>query len=207
MEKVQTYKASKVFFTSDTHFFHNNIINFCKRPFQDVEEMNEKLIENWNKVVSDDSTVFHLGDFAFGGITKWKEILGRLNGSINLILGNHDLSNTSIVSLKENFHSVSVQEKIIVGNQVILLSHYPLLCYAGIYNNLGIWALSGHVHLTPNKEFNTGKDIPRMEYMLPKQYDVGVDFNNYTPISFYDLKKKMDYQIANNVNLLHWLNE
>lgn len=49
--------------------------------------MNEALIENWNKVVSDDDTVFHLGDFAFGGSNVWKEIIPRLKGHINLIIG------------------------------------------------------------------------------------------------------------------------
>lgn len=85
------YDPDHVFFTSDTHFGHANIIRFCKRPFENVEEMNEVLIENWNKVVSDDDTVFHLGDFAFGGSNVWKEIIPRLKGHINLIIGNHEI--------------------------------------------------------------------------------------------------------------------
>lgn len=80
-EKKFKYSPDHTFFTSDTHFGHANIIRFCKRPFENVEEMNEALIENWNKVVSDDDTVFHLGDFAFGGSNVWKEIIPRLKGS------------------------------------------------------------------------------------------------------------------------------
>ena len=57
------FDGDKVFFTSDTHFYHANIINFCKRPFANVETMNEALIENWNAVVGVDDIVFHLGDF------------------------------------------------------------------------------------------------------------------------------------------------
>ena len=56
--------GSKIFFTSDTHFDHANIIKFCDRPFKDVEEMNWKLIKNWNDKVPQDGLVFHLGDFA-----------------------------------------------------------------------------------------------------------------------------------------------
>ena len=59
------FDGDKVFFTSDTHFYHANIINFCKRPFANVETMNEALIENWNAVVGANDIVFHLGDFCF----------------------------------------------------------------------------------------------------------------------------------------------
>ena len=64
------FDGNKVFFTSDTHFYHANIINFCKRPFANVETMNEALIENWNAVVGVDDIVFHLGDFCFGGFAN-----------------------------------------------------------------------------------------------------------------------------------------
>lgn len=92
-EKKIKYSPDHTFFTSDTHFGHANIIRLCNRPFQNVEEMNEVLIENWNKVVSKDDTVFHLGDFAFGGSSVWNSIIPRLNGHINLIIGNHDRKN------------------------------------------------------------------------------------------------------------------
>ena len=67
-ESKMNYKfdGSKVYFTSDTHFYHSNIIGFCKRLFKNVEDMNETLIENWNQVVSQDDIVFHLGDFCMG---------------------------------------------------------------------------------------------------------------------------------------------
>ena len=87
------FDGNKVFFTSDTHFYHANIINFCKRPFANVETMNEALIENWNAVVGANDIVFHLGDFCFGGSAEWTNILNRLNGRIYLIVGNHDLKN------------------------------------------------------------------------------------------------------------------
>ena len=82
---------SKIFFTSDHHFGHSNIIKFCKRPFKDVEEMNEVLIERWNEKINPEDEVYHIGDFA---MTKDNElvanILDKLNGTKYLIVGNHE---------------------------------------------------------------------------------------------------------------------
>lgn len=137
-EKKIKYSPDHTFFTSDTHFGHANIIRFCNRPFQNVEEMNEVLIENWNKVVSKDDTVFHLGDFAFGGSSVWNSIIPRLNGHINLIIGNHDRKN-----LRQGymlyFDMVVPQLQIEIEDNSIYLIHYPFLCYGGSYR--GVWQL------------------------------------------------------------------
>ena len=81
-EKTMNYKfdGSRVFFTSDTHFNHTNIIRFCNRPFKDVSHMNETMISNWNRVVGPEDIVFHLGDFCLGGSAEWINVLNRLNG-------------------------------------------------------------------------------------------------------------------------------
>lgn len=177
---------NNVFFTSDNHFFHKNIIKYCNRPFSSVSEMNEKLIENWNNVVSDNDIVFHLGDFAFGGSSLYKDILDRLNGSIYLILGNHD--NKALYNFKhEKVKGIEKQMLIEIDNQRIYLNHYPFLCYAG--SDKGVWQLFGHVHSGGSTE---GFDIPRLQYLMKNQYDVGVDNNNYTPISFTQLKDKFN---------------
>lgn len=65
------FDPEHTFFTSDTHFGHANIINLCKRPFRDVNHMNDMLVENWNSVITDDDIVFHLGDFALGDSEMW----------------------------------------------------------------------------------------------------------------------------------------
>ena len=80
----------KVFFTSDHHFGHGNIIDFESRPFMDVEQMNDQMIEAWNSVVGNDDMVFHLGDFSFLNREKTKGIVSKLNGYKHLIMGNHD---------------------------------------------------------------------------------------------------------------------
>ena len=79
------------FIISDTHFFHNNILKYNRPQFKSVEEMNEKLIEQWNSIISKNDRVFHLGDFAFGqDLNAIEQIINRLNGSIYLMIGNHD---------------------------------------------------------------------------------------------------------------------
>lgn len=82
----------KIWFTSDLHFGHRNIIKFCNRPWETVEEMDKALIENWNSVVGKNDIVFDLGDFAFAPNWRWKEIISQLNGKHYLILGNHEIN-------------------------------------------------------------------------------------------------------------------
>lgn len=183
------FDGSKVYFTSDTHFYHSNIIGFCKRPFKNVEDMNETLIENWNRVVGQDDIVFHLGDFCLGGSHEWTKILNRLNGKIYLILGNHDLKNIR-QGYASRFELTSMQMHIEVDKQKIYLNHCPFLCYGGAYGNT--WQLFGHVHTSKN---NTGKDAPRLDMIFPTQYDVGVDNNDFTPVSFAQVKRIIQKQI------------
>ena len=78
------------FFTSDTHFGHRNILQYCNRPFSSVEEMDEHMIRVWNETVGVEDTIFHLGDFSFYNTTESKRIIDRLNGHKILVAGNHD---------------------------------------------------------------------------------------------------------------------
>lgn len=110
------FDGDKVFFTSDTHFNHTNIIQYCQRPFKSTDEMNEAMIDNWNSVVGEDDTVFHLGDFCLGGAEEWNKILNRLNGRIYLILGNHDLKNIR-QGFIERFEHVAMAMRIEIGKR------------------------------------------------------------------------------------------
>jgi calcineurin-like phosphoesterase family protein len=78
-----------LYFTSDHHFWHTNIIKYCNRPFVSVEEMNEALIQNWNDLVLPEDEVYYLGDFSMAA--RPVEIYtSRLNGIKYLVPGNHD---------------------------------------------------------------------------------------------------------------------
>lgn len=186
--------GSKIFFTSDTHFGHDNIIKFCDRPFKDIEEMDFKLIENWNKKVPQDGLVFHLGDFAWGGYEVWKKVRDQLNGDIILIKGNHDQKNMTATAEQELFKHVTWQMFIQIEGRKLWLNHYPFLCYAGVYREPKklIYQAYGHVHSGPGKK---GQDIPRLVNTYPMQYDVGVDNNNYEPISWEELNAAIGKQL------------
>lgn len=197
--------ANNVFFTSDTHFNHQNIILYCNRPFDTIEEMNEKLVQNWNEKIPVGSTVFHCGDFALGGSEAWNKILPRLNGQIHLILGNHDIKNFR-QGYASSFASVQEQLTIDIGKKRLILTHFPLLCYHGTWGTeQNCWNIHGHVHLCKNEFDNSGKDFERMKLTFPTQYDVGVDLNDYAPISFEELKERIEYQIEHNTTSLHWI--
>lgn len=178
-----------------THFFHDNIIRFCKRPFNSVEEMNAVLIKNWNDRIGPDDIVFHLGDFAWGGSQVWNEVLDQLNGHIHLIVGNHDEKNLR-QGYMNKFESVTYQKHITIEDKSIYLNHYPFLAFGGAYRGeQATWQLFGHVHSKPG---STGLDITRMQYLFPTQYDVGVDNNDYAPVSFAEVKKIIeDQQLSN----------
>ena len=194
------FNAEHTFFTSDTHFNHANIIKFCNRPFKDVEQMNDVMIANWNSVIGKDDTVFHLGDFCLGGAAEWTKILDRLNGKIYLIMGNNDLKNIR-QGFISRFEHVAMQMRIEIGKKRIYLCHYPFLCFEGSYKD-DVWQLFGHVH---TRRSNSGIDAGRLQYLYPTQYDVGVDNNNFTPVSFGQVKRIIDKQVeqSNNEDTIH----
>lgn len=198
MMKQQIYKfdsGEKIFFTSDTHFHHVNIMKYCNRPFNTIEEHDEEIIKRWNEKVPKDGLVFHLGDVFFQSYTYAIDILQRLNGNKILIIGNHDWKNLinkidkvyHNKTLNDCFINITQQLFIEIEGQKIYLNHFPFLCMNGVYGNDNlIWQLYGHVHTSPYSD--TGLDMPRLKMCFPQQYDVGVDNNNFTPVSFNELK-------------------
>lgn len=192
---VTKYPESGIFFTSDTHFGHSKIIEYCKRPFSSIEEHDRALIQNWNNTVGQDDTVFHLGDFAYGNSQFIANIIKQLNGNIILIKGNHDLKNMN-PTLYNIFSDVVYQARILIDKQTVYLNHFPFLCFdhgdINLYKDNYSIQLFGHVHSGP---LTSSKDVSRLNILFPTQYDVGVDNNNYTPISWADVKNKIKQQI------------
>ena len=193
MERVKPLKIdtniTKIWFTSDTHFGHQNILRFCERPFVSVEEMDNAIIERWNSKVGKDDIVFHLGDFAFASSKRWQELIYKLNGKIYLILGNHDVKRWPGNYTMQLFDRVENQMMLKINNKYkVYLNHFPFLCYDGTYRNPEDCTiqLHGHVH---ERIGGIGKDDQRLQYRFPYQYDVGVDNNNFYPVSWEEILK------------------
>ena len=197
MKQMQfTTLKNNIWFTSDTHFMHGNIIKYCSRPFKDEVHMTEEIIKNWNSVVKPEDIVFHLGDFMFGDMNKFYSIRPRLNGTIYLVIGNHDWKGVMQgFYTNEHFAGVYQQLKITVDGQNIYLNHFPMLTFDGIYRDKPTWQLFGHVHSNQHMYEQNSPDKERLQYLLPYQYDVGMDNNYYTPISFKDVKAVIEKQI------------
>lgn len=180
---------SKIFFTSDTHYHHTNILQYCNRPFENIQEMNEQLIENWNSVVGQDDLVYHLGDVAMGGKKKAGEtasILNRLNGTIRLIKGNHETYVLDDSACRSRFAWVRDYYELHYQGKMIVLQHFPLFTWnmAGKTDKQDrpmAFMLHGHCHSSIDKINAT---TTRM--------DVGVDSNNYTPINIDDIVEIMN---------------
>ena len=160
-----------IYWTSDTHFLHANIIKYCARPFTDKLEMTEALITNWNETVDPSDTVYHLGDVAFCPDDPLTQILNRLNGKIVLVMGNHDRNlyrhiKTCFNGRFESMHTHTLSITLESG-QSVLMSHRPIYDTNFTKRAKG-WMLHGHAHGTEPLSYN----------ML----DVGVDCHNYRPI-------------------------
>lgn len=175
-----------VWFTSDTHFGHGNVIKYSNRPFASVEEMEYELIRRWNEVVKPGDTIYHLGDVAF--ISKPEplvKIISQLKGQKHLVLGNHD--NEKLFRSPEvarHWQTISHYKEIKVsdpemdlGRKRIVLLHYAMKVWN--QRHYGAWQLYGHSHGT----------LPDPKDSL--QLDVGVDCHNYYPISYEQVKVLM----------------
>lgn len=196
-----------VWFTSDHHFDHGNIIKYANRPYQTREEMNADLIERWNEKVNPHDTVYHLGDFTLGGVKKARFFLSQLNGRIIVVPGGHDhqwvrftiphkdnpdspsmyFSNNKPIEFAPPLFTLEYEDKIIV------LCHYPMLSWDK--SHYGSWHLHGHIHSVDGYAF------PSADRQLPPKskggvnglrLDVGVDAHNYYPISFDEVQEIME---------------
>lgn len=170
-----------IFFTSDLHFGHKNIIRFDQRPFSTVEEMDKALIDNWNKKVKPGDLVYVLGDMFWTSDTKYvQNILNQLNGQVILIKGNHDkwthnLSNKKLLAKIKDVDDIVVT--LADGNKRrCILSHYYMPFYNSHY--YGAIHLHGHTHNSP-------------ESVLEKKISEYLNNNGY-PCSIY------------NVGCMHW---
>lgn len=173
---------NKLYFTSDTHFGHYNICRYCNRPFESRSDMDNSLIENWNRVVPEDGIVVHCGDFTLihkEDMDKYQKLFNKLNGTILLCRGNHDMIPLTTEPIGKLIASVDVA-MIEVDGKKIMASHYPMLAYPADYQ------VFGHIHTLSDGSCH-GVDGDVNAKLRKTQYDVGVDQNNYTPVSYKQL--------------------
>ncbi len=176
----------KTWWVSDTHFFHRNIIKYSKRPFApdhefesgqisdaSVAAMNEAMVERWNARVAPRDTVWHLGDFALSSNQDAvADLAQRLNGEINLIIGNHD---PAWVRKLPRWRSVQPYKEIRSQGRFIVMSHYAMRVWNK--SHYGSIMLDGHSHGT----------LPGCNQSL----DVGVDDWDYAPVSLDEILARL----------------
>lgn len=166
-------------FTADEHYGHSNALKYCKRPFEDVNEMDNTIIRNHNEVVSQEDTVIHAGDFTLAKKQTAYEYINKLNGNHIFLNGSHDKW------LKGNKNINQIWEKYF-DKQMIVVCHYALKVWPCSHYNS--YLLYGHSH---------GKLEPE-----GKSWDIGVDNNNFYPVSLEKIKEIMDTR-PDNFNFLY----
>lgn len=172
-----------VWFTSDPHFGHANVINHCRRPFPHVDEMNSQLIKRWNRWVQPNDQVYILGDFALCRAEQAAAFAHGLNGTKFLVAGNHDRETrkkkvfTDAFEWVKDYAEIKVPIPGLVAPQRIIMCHFPFLTWNSSHH--ASWNLHGHCH-------GNLKDDPHS-----LRIDVGVDCWDFTPVSFDTIRASM----------------
>lgn len=176
-----------IYYISDMHFGHKNIIRFDGRPFADIELMDEAIIHNWNERVTPEDTVYVIGDGFFKGEEMSLEIIKRLNGHKHLIKGNHDRVNGR---LRFHWESVKDYDEVKDGDHRVILSHYPMMFYNA--QHYGSIMLYGHVHNSREWKFVEKWQKELWDEGIPARIiNVGcmMDYMRYTPRTLEELLK------------------
>ncbi|MCI5753008.1 MAG: metallophosphoesterase [Oscillospiraceae bacterium] len=163
----------KTFFIADTHFGDSAIIDYENRPFADVQEMDDTIIRNWNRAVSDGDRVFVVGDFSACGREKTADICRSLNGRKYLIMGNHDTESEQFY-ISCGFENAVCYPIILDGFWI--LSHEPMY----VNSNMPYANIFGHVHGNP-----IYTDFSKQSFC------VCCERIGYTPAEFEEIKRRM----------------
>ena len=174
-----------IYFTADMHFDHANIIKHSNRPFASIEEMNENIIARFNSKVSPKDSLYILGDAVWGSGERANEILKRLNGKKFLIRGNHDRFLNHEGFDKSIFEWVKDLGKVVHQGTKFILCHYPMLEWEGYYR--GSLHCYGHVHNSYFKDEEKNHGAAKLAALGPRAFNVGVDVNDFMPVSAEDL--------------------
>ena len=172
---------SKIFYIGDPHFFHNNIIKYDARPFTNYQVMNEVLIQRWNSVVTDEDTVYILGDVSWSTSDEEnRKILNSLKGHKILVKGNHD---KYMMKVRDCFDRIVDYYEINDNGTQVILFHYPILFWNNqFHDSVHLYA---HVHNSHqcNIMESCMKDIRALQDLPMRAYNVGcmLPWMDYTP--------------------------
>ena len=184
MFTLKVEDVDKLYFCSDNHYNHFHIVKYCHRPFESRKEMNDTMIENWNAVVPEDGIVVHCGDFMlshYNDDREYKKIWKKLNfKTLIFSRGNHDVIDCGTYTYDNKTVIVVDMAMIEVEGIKIMACHYPIMAYPADFQ------VFGHIHtLSDGTCYGIDGDVN--DKLRTTQYDVGVDQNNYTPISYWQL--------------------
>lgn len=189
------------YYISDLHFYHANMnTQMDQRGFASFEEMNEYMIEQWNKKVRKNDEVVILGDFSIAKGEKTNELLQRLKGKKYLIVGNHDRFLNDKTFDRNLFKWIEPYMELNDNKRKVILSHYPVFCYNGQYrlNDQGepkVYMLYGHVHntfdeLLINHFQKITREQKRLVYYANEERPIPCNmincfcmFSDYTPLT------------------------
>ncbi len=170
-----------IYYISDMHFRHKNILHLSRRPFETVEDMDSFMITEWNKKVQKTDTVYILGDIGLGSAKSICTILCQLNGVKHLIVGNHDKAYLKSKEFCNCFSSISDIGHVRDNGVRIVMCHYPLVEWDGYFR--GTVLLYGHIH---NNTVNFAYSIMSK---IENSYNVGADILNFVPCTFEEIKQ------------------
>jgi len=167
---------NNIWFTSDIHFGHKNVLIYDNRDFKDIYVHDNAIIDNWNSKIDDNDYVFFLGDFSLSNNGYTESILLRLNGIKHFIKGNHDKKPS--IKLFEKYGTFLGEQKTVEIDKkhTVILNHFSMQSWDR--KHLGTWHLFGHDH--------SGNLKP-----IGKSLNVAIHLNNYYPINFETIKNKL----------------
>lgn len=167
-----------IYFTSDLHFKHENVIKHANRPFRNADEMDSILIKNWNNTVDVNDDVYILGDFTMKGVEVAESILMNLKGKKHMIRGNHDRFLDQKNFNSYYFVEILPYKEITYKNTRFVLFHYPIAEWNHYFRN----SIHLHGHQHNHEDYNLNNKENKL-----LRYDVGVDANHFRPISIDDI--------------------
>ncbi|MCM1101702.1 MAG: hydrolase [Acetatifactor muris] len=166
------------YYIADTHFGHGNVLAFDNRPFSNVEEMDRKMIDIWNKTVGEEDEVYIVGDFAYRNEHPEEWYLSRLHGRKYLVIGNHDTKLLNNENAMRYFAGVDKMMHVSDGEHQICVCHFPLAEWNGFHR--GTMHIHGHIH---NRHDATWEFMKTRE----RAYNAGCMLHGYRPVTLKEL--------------------